>query len=157
MINIKKETMNQIKIIFNIIRECVRFMFYNLVHNASIKTDNNIHKMQYTLLRENHIIEKGMSMKNPRKGFGQEKVMKLIIRLGKYFEYYGKEDPQFLNYPLSTINNYISYTKDCGVDISYIEKMYYDLISNIELNGIKLQLEDPAGIELLQMNLFSEI
>lgn len=55
--------MNQIKIIFNIIRECVRFMFYNLVHNASIKTDNNIHKMQYTLLRENHIIEKGMSMK----------------------------------------------------------------------------------------------
>ena len=100
--------MNQIKIIFNIIRECVRFMFYNLVHNASIKTDNNIHKMQYTLLRENHIIEKGMSMKNPRKGFGQEKVMKLIIRLGKYFEYYGKEDPQFLNYPLSTINNYIS-------------------------------------------------
>ena len=56
--------MNQIKIIFNIIRECVRFMFYNLVHNASIKTDNNIHKMQYTLLRENHNRERNVYEKS---------------------------------------------------------------------------------------------
>lgn len=30
--------------------------------------------MQYTLLRENHTIEKGLSMRNPRKGFGKKSV-----------------------------------------------------------------------------------
>ena len=29
-------------------------------YNASIRTDKDMRKMQYTLLRENHIIEKGM-------------------------------------------------------------------------------------------------
>jgi hypothetical protein len=47
-------------------------------YNASIRTDRDIRKMQYTLLRETHVIEKGMSMQNPRRGFGQEKVRALM-------------------------------------------------------------------------------
>ena len=48
-------------------------------YNASVRTDKDMQKMQYTLLRENHIIEKGMSMRDTRKGFGQQKVTALII------------------------------------------------------------------------------
>lgn len=51
--------------------------------------------MQYTLLRENHVIEKGMSMRNPRKGFGQQKVLILLDRLQKYFIQYGDKDKDF--------------------------------------------------------------
>ena len=40
-------------------------------YNASMRTDHDMYKMQYTLLRENHIIEKGMSMRQSRRGFGQ--------------------------------------------------------------------------------------
>ena len=47
------------------------YHFFKLLvkYNASINTDRDIAKMQYTLLRENHTIEKGLSMRNPRKGF----------------------------------------------------------------------------------------
>ena len=50
------------------------YHFYSLLskYNASHHTDEDMEKMQYTLLRENHVIEKGMSMRNPRKGFGQK-------------------------------------------------------------------------------------
>ena len=99
------------------------FYFHKLTikYNASIHTDNDIEKMQYTLLRENHTIEKGLSLKNPRKGFGQQKVLKLLKRLNKYFDVYGKTDKEFLIYPLGTIKHYIHYTKSTGVEIPIIE------------------------------------
>ena len=100
------------------------FYFHKLTikYNASIHTDNDIEKMQYTLLRENHTIEKGLSLKNPRKGFGQQKVLKLLKRLNKYFDVYGKTDKEFLIYPLGTIKHYIHYTKSTGVEIPIIER-----------------------------------
>ena len=76
-------------------------------YNASIGTDRDMGKMQYTLLRENHIIEKGMSMRNTRRGFGQAKVSALIARLRHYYQLYGSQDHAFLNYPLSTIQSYL--------------------------------------------------
>ena len=80
-------------------------------YNASIKTDKDRKKMQYTLLRENHIIEKGMSMRNTRHGFGQEKVSSLIERLRKYHKLYGSAEKAILIYPLSTNKISISYAK----------------------------------------------
>lgn len=35
-------------------------------YNASRYTEGDMQKMQYTLLRRNHIIEKGMSMRKPK-------------------------------------------------------------------------------------------
>ncbi len=35
-------------------------------YNASRHTEGDMQKMQYTLLRRNHIIEKGMSMRKPK-------------------------------------------------------------------------------------------
>ena len=78
-------------------------------YNASVATDHDMVKMQYTLLRENHIIEKGMSMRNTRRGFGQKKVKSLIQRLRTYNRLYGSSNPSFLGYPLSTIKAYIDY------------------------------------------------
>lgn len=75
-----KSQYNQIKIKYRIIKDTYWFLIKNLKHNASIKTDESLYKMQYTILRENHIIEKGMSMKNPKDGFGIEKVINLLNR-----------------------------------------------------------------------------
>ena len=68
------------------IKEAYHFYLLLSKYNASHHTDEDMEKMQYTLLRENHVIEKGMSMRNPRKGFGQKKVANLLKRLQKYFE-----------------------------------------------------------------------
>lgn len=97
-------------------------------YNASIHTDNDIQKMQYTLSRETHTIEKGMSMRNPHKGFGKQKVLNLIGRLKKYSTLYLEADASFLEYPLATIKNYIEYMHRDSVDISTIEKEFTELL-----------------------------
>lgn len=83
--------------------------------------------MQYTILRENHVIEKGMSMKVPRKGFGLSKVSNLIARLGKYAELYGAKDIGFTQYPVDTIQEYINYTLDSGVACADIVLAFHAL------------------------------
>lgn len=117
------------------------FYFHKLTikYNASIHTDNDIEKMQYTLLRENHTIEKGLSLKNPRKGFGQQKVLKLLKRLNKYFDVYGKTDKEFLIYPLGTIKHYIHYTKSTGLEIPIIEREYKILMEKSGFVDVKEQ------------------
>lgn len=119
--------------------------FWNLTskYNASHHTDDDMEKMQYTLLRENHVIEKGMSMRNPRKGFGQQKVITLLERLNKYLQLYGKEDKDFMKYPLSTIKNYIEYTERHGTEIPELKRKYAELESKLDLGEICTH----AGIE----------
>ena len=118
-----------------------------LKYNATFNTDNDIQKMQYTLLRENHVLEKGMSMSNPRKGFGQKKVLALIKRLRKYNSIYGDINQSFLIYPLSTINAYIAYQHEKEVDIKAIEEEFLQLCNETKINEI-WHMRMPAGIKL---------
>ena len=104
--------------------------------------------MQYTLLRENHIIEKGMSMRNTRRGFGQAKVTVLIARLRKYNQKYGAEDRAFLHYPLSTIQSYIAYQQKDGVEIPMIEQAFRTLCEEAHFSAEELSM--PAGIETIK-------
>lgn len=139
-----KRFINKYKVYYLLLNDICAYSKKLLRHNASVKTDDDIMKMQYTLLRENHVIEKGMSMRNPRKGFGQEKVTNLIVRLNKYYQLYGNIDKEFLIYPLSTIKEYISYTITHGTDISSIEQQYNKLL---EITKIKEdQLNITGGI-----------
>ena len=124
-----------------------RFFFESLNYwkklrkfNASSHTTDDIEKMQYTLLRLVHTIEKGMSMRNPRKGFGQKKVMKIISSLNHYCDLYLDVDSLFLKYPLITIGKYIEYTQSKGVDIAHIENVYNRLRERC-----LLKIEDGCG------------
>lgn len=127
--------MFKMKIVINIMIECWRFMRFTLRYNASILTDSNMRKMQYSLMRENHVIEKGMSLRNPRLGFGQKKVIDLISHLSKYVDLYMSFDSDFLVYPLCTIRSYIRYTKEKNVDIKNIEYEFRNLCDKIESKG----------------------
>ena len=108
-------------------KEMVYYYRKLVKYNASISTEKDIEKMQYALLRLNHTLEKGMSLPNPKKGFGQKKVLLLIQGLNKYIDLYGNREPDFILYPLSSINGYIKYTKESGVQIDEIENEYNKL------------------------------
>ena len=86
---------SQILLQKNYLNEAYSFWKLTVKYNASNHTDDDIQKMQYTLSRETHTIEKGMSMRNPRRGFGQQKVTNLITRLRKYVKLYLNEDSVF--------------------------------------------------------------
>ncbi len=118
--------------------ETLHYAVRLLKYNASIRTDSDIKKMQYTLLRENHVIEKGMSMRTPKKGFGQQKVTALLQRLKKYYDLYGSIDKTFLIYPLSTIKKYIDYTEANGVELPTIKQSFDALLVHSEIQPCQL-------------------
>lgn len=141
-----KLLMRQLKMEIAFLKEAYHFWKLMVKYNASNHTDKDMEKMQYTLLRENHTLEKGMSMRNPRKGFGQERVMNLLYRLNKYVDLYVDKDSKFLNYPLSTIKGYIDYTKTNGVEIPMIEEEFSKLMKRVG----KTTIESHAGIETIK-------
>ena len=122
----------KIKLTKTFMVEAYHFFKVTMKYNASVNTDNDIEKMQYTMLRENHTIEKGLSMRNPRKGFGQQKAINLLDRLDKYMTIYYEQDPSFMDYPLSTISNYIQYTKSNGVKIPAIETKFHKVVMRLK-------------------------
>lgn len=114
-------------------------------YNASRNTDRDMQKMQYTLLRENHIIEKGMSIRQTHHAFGQAKVAALIKRLRKYQRLYGHTDRAFLYYPISTIKAYIDYQHNDNVEIPDIEHSFTLLCEEAGFSPKDIVL--PAGIK----------
>lgn len=131
--------------IFHIGVDIVKYFIKVTKYSASIDTDRDLEKMQYTILRVNHIMEKGMSMKNPRVGFGQDKVYGLLQRLEQYYNLYKDVDVDFLQHPLSTINQYIIYTEKTGVNIPKIKKLYNDLLTR---SKVKITTSD-CGITMV--------
>lgn len=130
---------------YYLFKECLHYFFHLCRYNASVKTDNDCEKMQYTLLRENHVIEKGLSLRNPRIGFGKDKVLKLIARLEKYNSLYSSKDKQFLYYPLTTIAKYIDYQRNNNADINEVESRFMELINKCSINREDLILD--AGVK----------
>lgn len=126
------------------LREVLHYWLYLCQYNASRHTDLDMRKMQYTLMRENHVIEKGMSMRNVRRGFGQQKVVNLLSRLEKYYQRYGLSDIEFLRYPITTIDQYIQYQQRNGVSIPHIIAQFEQLCQQ---TNIYPSAEYKAGVD----------
>lgn len=122
--------------------EAFHFWRLTIKYNATHHTQADIQKMQYTISRETHTIEKGMSMRRPRKGFGRQKVAALIEHLNQYCDLYLHKDSSFIEYPLNTIQTYIDYTVKSGIDIVDIQNHFMALTSRIGIVTTK-----KAGIE----------
>lgn len=137
MLRIIKNVYHQFQIEIGFVVEAYCFWRKLVRYNASNHTDRDKEKMRYTLLRENHTIEKGMSLRNPRKGFGQAKVSSLLKRLNKYTNLYWKPEDDFLSYPITTIYNYIEYTKQNGVSIPDIEQQFNVLVDKTKITPLK--------------------
>ena len=104
-------------------------------YNASLNNERDREKQRFLLIRETHTIEKGMSLRNPRKGFGKGKAKHLIERLKEYKDRFGIDG--MLDYPIRVLRSYISYTEANGVDITEIKNMFSDI--DIALSGSKVE------------------
>lgn len=101
-----------------ILSDIIAFLKKTYRYNASLRTEKDREKSEYTLLRRTHIIEKGMSFRNPKHGFGQAKVESLLDDLMLYLNTFGNSE--FFSYPVSAISNYLEYTRNSGVKAEQI-------------------------------------
>ena len=117
-----------------------------LRYGASFGTEKDAAKLQYTLLRTAHTLEKGLSMPSPRKGFGKEKALGLIEGLGRYASLYGSSDPEFLTAPMQTLAAYLDYSEKEGTDVSAVKAAFEGLLETYcGLTGRSSLPEGTAG------------
>ena len=94
-------------------REARDILRLNRLYNASSASEKDTVKMRYLIRREAHTLEKGLSLRVPRKGFGQEKAAHLAGRIETYAKRFGQD--AFLEGPLGTLSRYVAYTEAGGV------------------------------------------
>lgn len=63
------------------------------------------------LLRQIHILEKGMSLSHPRKGFGQEKTKELLIMMDDYIKMGFPTEETTFQYAVCVLDQYVEFQK----------------------------------------------
>lgn len=127
-----------------IIKEVVNYLCHLLRHNADIDTTHNIEKMQYTILRSTHVIEKGLSLRTPRKGFGKDKILALLNKAEQYVQLYGENNQHFLIYPLSVVAQYVEHERSIGADVDEVATRLGQIV---EKYSIVLPPNTQAGVK----------
>lgn len=103
-------------------RDAWQFLWANFKYNASMGSSKDPDKLCYLILREAHTLEKGMSMRAPRLGFGTAKASHLIKRIEVYASRYG-HSPSISN-ALSIVDGYLVYSRDSGVETEELESEF---------------------------------
>lgn len=74
------------------------------------------------ILRQTHMVEKGMSLSSPRKGFGQPKIKTLFEMLDSYLKQGYPSDGMPFQDALCVLNEYVKMQKELGYENSDMEK-----------------------------------
>lgn len=82
------------------------------------------------ILRQTHMIEKGMSLSSPRKGFGQQKIQILFEMLDLYLKRGYPSDGMPFQDALCVLNEYVKMQKELGYENPQMEKKLkeYDVL-----------------------------
>lgn len=99
-----------------------------------------------------HPLEKALSIKNVRVGFGKEKVIKLISLYEEYSKLDGK-DKQVLELAESIILNYIDFQKQYDVDLSFIPQKFFEKTADKSMSGAI----DIADEEFYSLSIFEHM
>lgn len=118
---------------FNDYREYKKWNY----NNPAVHTQN---AQEAKILRQTHIIEKGLSLSSPRKGFGQEKIKELFNMLDEYIYLgYSTREMPFQN-ALLVLRQYIDIQKGYGYENKELNirfSKYIPMITETFEAGIK--------------------
>lgn len=104
------------------INQMMRFYYHS---SASLKEDN-IELVCRELRILTHTIEKGMALPKIRKGFGKEKIKKILELMDKYISIQNSEyDQEAFDYAYAILEKYIDNAAENECDISFIDLNKY--------------------------------
>jgi nitroreductase len=122
--------------IFDYIYDYKRFKKYS---TSTVKYEN-YQKLISKIVMHYHVIEKGLTLKKPRLGFGKEKIEILISLIDKYIEKeYPLKDTNFLS-AISVLNDYVKYHKEHLFDINDLENKLKKYLTYFNDLGGRLEI-----------------
>lgn len=129
------------------LNDCVEYWRWNY-NNPSVKTKN---ALEAKILRQTHVIEKGMSLSHPREKFGVKKANELLGFIDEFVAYgYKIEESQSVKNSLGVLNAYINYHAARG---------FYpqDVISHFaKYKQFIAESDQPFGIESISRQKLQE-
>ncbi|MBO4620709.1 MAG: nitroreductase family protein [Victivallales bacterium] len=122
---------------------------YVLKQLGSHHRNSSRQKYSASIIMQSHVIEKGLSLKEIRPGYGVPKILKLLDDLSTYYKIY--QDAEVLYFSLSIIQAYLDYNRGIGVENEEIQAKFqrmWDLLGKEDLpaelrgGGVHLRRED---------------
>lgn len=132
---------NSIVVFFRILWELFNELLQLKSSLGIVKLHKNRNKYEALILKKYHSVEKGLSLPNPRPGFGEKKVFDLISEITYYNIKYPESN--LLKFPIAALKNYCDFNKENGYRNHAIENKINNLCNNIDLNGT------TAGVKLV--------
>ena len=97
---------------------------------GAINTDSDMRKYKFLIIKEVHVIEKGLSLKDCRPGFGVPKVISILDMLSDYYDKY--KDQEMLVFTLSIIKRYMEFNEAENALDANIKAMYQKLEPKVQ-------------------------
>lgn len=111
-----KEKMYRLRLFWNVMYDFKRYFKFSRYAKKRLNQDQLLAK----IIAEHHVIEKGLSFKNTRPGFGQKNVKALYNDLKKYLSYgYDSKHVMFIS-SVNSIRNYIIFNKNNNINVEFL-------------------------------------
>jgi len=121
----------------------LRNYFYDLshftCHSSSLQFFSSKQQLQSWIDADYHKIEKGLALNQPRPGFGQGVVNRLIRQIHEYLNKYGNDHS--VQNGISILNAYMEFNQKLNVDLQSIDKKILYLVN------IHLKQDGSGGCE----------
>ena len=134
---------NKIIFLLSLIKNIVESYVYDikryLKYSTTIKNAKTFKQLESKIYAHCHVIEKGLSLKETRLGYGKDVVNSLFELIKKYKLYEYPEDNIVFKTAVSVMNSYIDFHEKKGYSLEKLKKQIKD-ISNYkgnEYGGIK--------------------
>ena len=111
------------------ILERIKFLKYSFNKNIKsckyiLQSDTKMESIEYQILLYVHSIEKGLTFKKIRYGFGRKKIEELLKFIKEYIYLDYDMDRYAIQAGMIAIESYIKFHKEVSYDISWLEKEY---------------------------------
>ena len=144
--NIIKKFLKRIYIRYSVFRFCLYEYRYLISNLGSSDTFGKKEKIKYSLLLQSHVIEKGLSLKDVKIGFGIPKILNLLNNLNEYMQKY--DDHETLFFVLSIVKQYMVFHESNNVSVdSRIERLYNELAGKFTEEDNSRFLRYCGGVE----------
>lgn len=145
-----RNTVNFVRFIQNYYYDFKRFT----IHSGTYDESKNKEISESRLIFQYHQIEKGLSLKNPRIGFGVDKINVLIDSIQKYVEKYGVDDT--IEISINVLNAYKKFHESKGYNdtelFNKIDKLKSNYKAKYVNSGIKSVSKKDIETHINEMN-----
>lgn len=121
------------RLVPNIIYDTRRYLIFSGINRSNI----NKGQQSARIIMSYHQIEKGLSLSDPRPGFGKDAIVRLIDELQPFLNAYGVAPPATTG--LAVLREYFAFNERAGCDVDDVRKKYDKLKDTFQLDNYDLQ------------------